>query len=1205
MTKYKRLLLAFVSALSCLWIAASFIQANASATTTHQIILKTHVRLPRAAVPSGSTSLDSVLEDFDVQAAAPLFDLSRGDVELKRALGLDNAYVVTLNLEPDGDLQDALDALAADPAVEYAEPDYVGYGAMLPDDRWFDYQWNLNNTGQSGGTPGADIDAPAAWALTLGDPATIIAVIDTGADLDHPDLAANLVDGYDFVNDDDAPDDDHEPGHGTHVAGIAAAVTDNGIGIAGVCPNCRVMPLKALDSDNAGFYSDWIDAIEYAVDHGASVINMSMGGTDQSSALHEAVRYAYAAGVPIVASMMNEGDDTISYPAAYTETIAVGATNRHDERWASSNYGDHVDLVAPGSEIYSLRTNDTYFMMHGTSMAAPHVSGVLGLIEALRPGFGVEELRYVLRSTAEDQVGPANEDKKGWDPYFGAGRLNAALALQAVIPPASVVVTGPAGGFTGQTHTFVAAVDPITAAQPITYVWRATGHAPITRTGGLSDTLSLAWDAPGAYSVTLAASNFGGAITGAHTVTLALPVELTVCPGGGCDFETIQPAVDLVSEGGLIKAATGVYTGVNDRGKLAQVVYVSKSLTICGGYTDVFTEPPDTQANPTIIDAQGAGRAIYVAGAVSVTLEGLHVTGGDAATLGGGLGGGDVGGGIYAQNANVTLRHNRVFSNAARRGGGVYLWQSSAEVDANVFSTNAARWGAGLYLLAGDATLTTNTIIANIGELDGGGLYLDASPAILRQNVITANYVGEWGGGLYLSGSPAELQSNTIANNSAERHGGGLYLDASDAVLTNNVVADNQTAGEGGGVYVKQASPRLLHTSIVRNPGNSGVYVTGGTATLTNTILAGHAIGVVATAGDTVTLEATLWGAGDWANGTDYAGDGSIAVGARNVWGDPAFAAPDAGDYHIGHTSVAINAGVDAGVSTDIDGDVRPVGAGYDLGADENALGAAALRISVSAEPRFVEASAPLTCTIRVTNTGDVDLHAIVTGAPPAQVAPHAPTTWTLTLPADGDGWAATALVTVEADYTGPLTYTAHVTTEEGATGVATAIPFAFVAEGAAYVDPEEGGELVVVDDDGATVTVEIPPGAVSEAVQLTYSSLPEVVDPPADFYFAGRAFALEAYAEGRLQGSVVFQQPVTLTVEYVGADVEGLDEETLTLRYWDGAAWATDGVTVVQQDVDHHRLVTHIEHLSEFALFVQPPQKEIIHQVYLPLVER
>jgi hypothetical protein len=186
MTKYKRLLLAFVSALSCLWIAASFIQANASATTTHQIILKTHVRLPRAAVPSGSTSLDSVLEDFDVQSAAPLFDLSRGDVELKRALGLDNAYVVTLNLEPDGDLQDALDALAADPAVEYAEPDYVGYGAMLPDDRWFDYQWNLNNTGQSGGTPGADIDAPAAWALTLGDPATIIAVIDTGADLDHP-----------------------------------------------------------------------------------------------------------------------------------------------------------------------------------------------------------------------------------------------------------------------------------------------------------------------------------------------------------------------------------------------------------------------------------------------------------------------------------------------------------------------------------------------------------------------------------------------------------------------------------------------------------------------------------------------------------------------------------------------------------------------------------------------------------------------------------------------------------------------------------------------------------------------------------------------------------------------------------------------------------------------------------------------------------
>ncbi|HDQ73409.1 MAG TPA: DUF11 domain-containing protein [Chloroflexi bacterium] len=1199
MKNYIRLFLILGLAFSpLLTLTPSSIHADAPAPPSQQIIVKTRPPLPGEL--AGAVTLDSILIDCDVQSTTPLFDLSMGDVALKRALGLANVYLVTL--APATDVQKTLDTLAADPAVEYAEPNYVGYGAVLPDDQYFSFQWNLNNTGQSGGTPGADIDAPAAWALTLGDPVTIIAVIDTGADLDHPDLAANLVDGYDFVNDDDEPDDDHEPGHGTHVAGIAAAVTDNGIGMAGVCPNCRVMPLKALNSDNAGFYSDWIDAIEYAVDHGASIINMSLGGTGNSSALHEAVRYAYVAGVPIVASMMNEGDDALFYPAAYTETIAVGATNRYDERWASSNYGDHVDLVAPGSEIYSLRTNDTYFMMHGTSMAAPHVAGVLGLIEALRPGFGVEELRYVLRSTAEDQVGPPNEDKKGWDPYFGAGRLNAALALQAVIPPASVAIEGPAEGFTGQTHTFVAAVDPITVAQPITYVWRATGHAPVTRTGGLSDTLLLAWDAPGAHSVTLAISNFGGAITSAHAITLALPTELTVCPGGGCDFETIQPAVDLLSEGGLIKVATGVYTGVNDRGRLAQAVYVSKTLTIRGGYTDAFTEPPDPQANPTSIDAQGAGRAIYVAGAVSVTVEGLHVTGGDAATLGGGLGGGDVGGGIYAQNANVALRHNRVFGNTARRGGGVYLWESSAAVADNVFSANAARWGAGLYLVASDATLTGNTVVANVSELDGGGLYLDASVAVLHQNTITANQAGGWGGGLYLSGSPAELQSNTIANNSAERHGGGLYLDASDAVLTNNVVVDNQTAGEGGGVYVKQASPRLLHTSIARNLGNSGVYVTGGAVALTNTILVGHTTGITATASDTVTLEATLWGAGDWANGTDYASDGSITVGARNVWGDPAFTAPDAGDYHIAFTSAAINAGIDAGVTTDIDGDVRPVGAGYDLGADENASGAAAVRMSVSAEASFVEAGAPLTYTIRVTNTGDVDLHVVVSDAPPEQVAPTAPQVWTFTLPASGDGWVETRVVTVAAGYTGPLTYTAHVTSAEGAMDTASAVVWA--AEHTVHVDPEEGGLLVASGDDGATVTVEIPPGAVSEAVQLTFASLPEVVDPPAAFSFAGQAFALEVYTGGLLQGGVVFHNPVTLTIEYVAADVEGLDEDTLTLRYRNGETWAEDGITVVQRDVDKHRLVTHIEHLTEFALFAQAPQDER-YTIYLPLVQR
>jgi thermitase len=1176
------------------------------------------------------------MAQFDVQAIAPLFDTATGDTTLKQELGLAQVYVLTL--PGSSDVQETLAALAADPAVEYAEPDYIGYGAGTPDDQYFDLQWNLHNTGQSGGEIDADVDGPEAWDVSTGLTSTVIAVIDTGIDLDHPDLAEKLTSGYDFVNDQTTPQDDH--GHGTHVSGIAAAVTNNETGMAGMCPSCRVMPIKALNDENWGYYSWWISAIEYAVDNGADVINMSMGGTDESSLLHDAVLYAYHAGVPIVAAMMNDGDSTLYYPAAYTETIAVGATDRYDDRWSDSNYGEHVDLVAPGEKILSTLWDDTYAIWDGTSEATPHVAGVLGLIHSVRPGYTVEELRAILRATADDQVGPPNEDKQGWDQYFGAGRLNAARAVQLVVPPAEVAIQGPTTGDVLTDYTFVAAVGPVTASQPITYAWRATGQPPVTHTGGLSDTTTFAWPEHGTQLITVTVTNFGGTATDTHAISINDPAPpgpiITVCHDGGCDFDTIQGAVDAARDGDVIKVAAGIYTGVNDYGSLAQVVYVDKTITIRGGYTPAFADPPHPDANPTTIDAQNGGRALYITGDISPTIEGLRITGGDAAGLEGGQGGGDAGGGISVVDALATISNTYVFSNTARWGGGVYLWASGATFIGNTINDNAARWGGGLYLETGsDAALVGNCLSANTAEKDGGGLYLRESDATLHSNVITANTAGEWGGGLYvyqsettlsdndiafnvsatdgggvyLWKSSASLAENTIIANVADQ-GGGLYLANSDATLANNVVANNQAGAMGAGLYVQGSAPRLLHTTIARNGGagdGSGVYVTGeagsrSTVALTNTILVDHAVGITVTGGNTASLEATLWGQDEWANATDWAEPGPTATIrlARNYWGDPAFVEPDAGDYHIGPGSAARDAGVNAGVTTDIDGALRPVGPGYDIGADECTTG---LSVSQRASPNPVQAGARLTYTIRVTNTGSADLHATIADVLPSHVTSNGPHTWTPTIAASGPAWEQTLVVTVEVGYAGPLTNVVQVTTAEGATGTDTSTVTAIAADYTTTVGPSQGGTISAAGADGTSTVIEIPAGAVTEPTQLAYTSLSTVAGVPAGLHFAGRAFGLDVYRHGTLHPGLVFVKPITITIHYAEADVVGLDESTLELRRQSGITWSSECIVPVAHDLLNNEFVSTAEHAGTFAIFAQELQS--FYTVYLPLVQR
>jgi thermitase len=375
--------------------------------------------------------------------------------------------IIIIKYDSDIGLEEIISFYENTGLFEYVEPNYTGKGSgvlnTIPNDSEYSNQWGLKNDGTFSNAPsvsGADIEMELAWDIETGDPNMIVAIIDTGLRLAHPEFSGrlwnnvnevadgtdtdnngfidDLVAGWDFINSDNDPTDDH--GHGTNVAGIALASGNNTIGYAGVNWNAKVMICKALNENNSGSYAAMAEAIYYAVDNGAKVINMSIGGSGNSTTLSDAIDYCYDNGVVLVACMMNFNNSVTYYPAGYNKTIAVGATNPDDTRsnpffWSTtsgSNFGSHIDLVAPGNYMYGLSdTSDTYYGSYwgGTSQASPLVAGVVSLLLSQNPALTFEEIRTILRESSEDQVGDPSEDINGFDTYYGYGRLNAKNAL--------------------------------------------------------------------------------------------------------------------------------------------------------------------------------------------------------------------------------------------------------------------------------------------------------------------------------------------------------------------------------------------------------------------------------------------------------------------------------------------------------------------------------------------------------------------------------------------------------------------------------------------------------------------------------------------------------------------------------------------------------------------------------------------------------
>jgi subtilisin family serine protease len=385
-------------------------------------------------------------------------------IELRESAMVESAEVNTIG--------EWIETKDSDPSSE--DPSGKNF-QTIPNDPRFNDQWGLNNTGQTGGTGDADIDAPEAWDISTGNPGVIVGVLDSGVDINHQDLECNIwvnpgedldndgvvwdlddlngvdddgngkiddITGWDFHNGNNDPRGPFY--HGTHVAGIVGACGNNATGVIGVAggfgsnPGVKMMTIGVGDNFPDGSILD--DAIIYAADMGARVITMSLS-VGSSAAINSALNYAYNNRGVFINNASGNDNGPVSYPANNPNVVAVGATDHNDNRakpatvgWGS-NYGPELEVVAPGVNIWSTRIGNNYGTGGGTSYASPHVAGTAALLFSVKPSATNAEVRQCITDTAEDQVGEPIEDTPGRDDYYGFGRINAEQAVRCVAPP--------------------------------------------------------------------------------------------------------------------------------------------------------------------------------------------------------------------------------------------------------------------------------------------------------------------------------------------------------------------------------------------------------------------------------------------------------------------------------------------------------------------------------------------------------------------------------------------------------------------------------------------------------------------------------------------------------------------------------------------------------------------------------------------------
>ena len=831
---------------------------------------------------------------------------------------LDRIYKLQFDLAPDQSIRDVLTAYKNDPSVEYAELNYiVSIHKATTNDTLYSLQWPLNNVGQtypeSGyynpppGTYDCDIDSPEAWDVDTGSPSVVVAVVDTGVDYDHRDLQDNIwineaelngitgvdddgneyvddIYGYDFVNYDGDPIDDH--GHGTHCSGIIAARGNNGLDISGVCWDTGIMAVKYLDAGGEGYTSNAVAAVYYAVENGADIISCSWGGGGYSETLKEAIDYAYSQGVIIVASSGNDYSDYPQYPAYYEHVISVAATNSNDEKASFSNYGDWVDLAAPGVDILSLRAHGTSIgtvyddyttVQSGTSMACPHVAGACALLLSADPALTVEDINGILMITG-DSISPGV--------CRSNGRLNLLNALLRAKPSRGYI------NLDDGVYSCASIVSIRLADRDLDGA--GSQEVTIVTSGGDIETVSLT-ETPlisGVFNFTGTISTDSGDASiedgilqlsnneviiatyedqndGTGNPVTATDTAITDCKGpvvfnlqlearsieARITFETDEPTTGRVRvRCGL--ACGGPYTIVVENPELS-TVHTIRLTDLTSETTYYFVvDANDSVGNQTTDDNGGACsvftteplRVLRVPGeflTIQAAIDSARDWGGDTVLVADGNYAGSGNRDIDFKGKAITVCSKNGPENCIidcqgtetkpHRGFYFHSGEGQSSILDGFIITNGYvnSEGGDLYYKGGGIYCTTsspmvvNCIFRKNSAKIGGGMYNDGrdgpcNPALA--NCIFSGNSAIWsGGGMYnCRGSNPILTNCSFINNSAAHRGGGMYNGNNRPTLINCIFSGNSAESSGGGMENRESSPTIMNCTFSGNSGYSG-----------------------------------------------------------------------------------------------------------------------------------------------------------------------------------------------------------------------------------------------------------------------------------------------------------------------------------------------------------------------------------------------
>jgi subtilisin family serine protease len=890
---------------------------------------------PGGAVRTGIASLDALNRRYRVARFEKRYPWRRPSAAPGR---LDPALLYTLTFPRDADLDDVLAAYRADPHVARAYTDAVLPVSVRPDDPMFSGQWNLQNLDS-----GNDLRAVGGWEHEVGDSSVVLAVLDTGTDWFHPDLGGTGPDyldgnvwinwsewngtpgvdddgngylddvrGWDFVDfssgdssfadpwpGEDWKTADNDPrdfnGHGTHVAGTAAAIGNNGIGISGVSWGCKIMVLRIGWSTNDSgaergvvLMSFAFDAILYAVDHGAAAINASWGS---SSFLAAAADYARDNGVVIFAAA---GNEATSSPSDYfwqrPDVVDVAATDKQDKKASFSNYGPWVDVSAPGGGILSTMPDRTsagsgYGLLSGTSMACPHVVGMFGVLKTAHPGWTRGQLLGKIYESADD-LDAANP---GYAGQLGAGRINLLAA------------------FDDHFHEVPGTFPTLQGA-----LYAAAQSDTVAALGGdtLSANLSLDGDLTvlGGYDSSYAARDPTG--------------NPTVIDGGVGPVLAILPGCTAVLDGFEITGGTGA-SGLDPfSGKY-------------GGGIHVFQASPVLR-NLVIRDNAvgggvtfGGGGGLYALEASptldNVTLRNNHASSGGGIML--------IGGSALLEN--VTVRGNDLEDHVnGNRGAGIYAKDVTLlEATGTAIAANTgADEGGGLHAepsAGGRIRLSSSRVDSNVVAESGAGIHqtggtLDLEDTRIADNLSTSTGAGQGGGLYHVTGDTLRVVRCEILGNENRLSAGVLATDLAFLSLTNTVLSGNHAAVvTGGGQFQNLAGGRFVNNTVDANEADligAGLTFDNAPVLLANNIFTGHASAALRIFNAPPTFRYNDF----HGNGTDIEG---ASPGVGSTSGDPRYADPAARDYHLGVHSASIDRGDTASAYLDPDGSRNDQGA--------------------------------------------------------------------------------------------------------------------------------------------------------------------------------------------------------------------------------------------------------------------------------------